>query len=176
MKRIMPLIDATANHKQYIELFRLFWYAAQKTQYYASNDVDGNDTYMRVAGGSPVQFSPSLWQNEVSPANIITQQGQVQANVDKIANASLPHAMKAVAGLYRLFWDYAHTDWPTFHHDNRRTGFTILKGDMTSATNVQRLNLVLEGNVNQDHISRASISDLDNDGDQDIINFEVWRI
>ena len=162
-------VDASVSHKQYIELFRLFWYTAQKTQYYASNDVDGNTTYVRVTDGSRVQFSPSLWQNEIAPANIIFQQSQVQANVDKITNASLPHAMKAVAGLYRLFWEYAHTDWPTFHHNNQRTGFTILKGDMTSKTRVNKLNLVLEGNVSQGHIARASVMDIDNDGKQDVV-------
>lgn len=32
--------------KQNIELFRLFWYVAQKTQYFASDDVDGNFEYV----------------------------------------------------------------------------------------------------------------------------------
>ena len=29
--------------KQFIELFRLFWYTAQKTQYWASDDEDGKE-------------------------------------------------------------------------------------------------------------------------------------
>lgn len=37
--------DVDARDKQNIELFRLFWYTAQKTQYYASDDEDGNSVY-----------------------------------------------------------------------------------------------------------------------------------
>jgi len=93
----------------------------------------------------------------------------VPDRVNHISDAEVPHAMKAVAGLYRLFWEYAHTDWPTFHHDNRRMGFTTLKGDMTSVSRVNQLNLVLDSNVGQDHISRASVADIDNDGRQDVV-------
>ena len=40
-------------------------------------------------------------------------------------------------GLYKLFWDTVHSfDWPTYHHDNQRTGFTLLKGDI-DATNTK---------------------------------------
>ncbi len=159
-------VDARTDYKQYIELFRLFWFAAQRAQYFASNDEPGNDSYVTNAGGNSV-FSPSLWENE--NVTLINQTGQVSDNVNYISDAEVPHAMKAVAGLYRLFWEYAHTDWPTFHHDNRRTGFTILKGDMTSLSRVNRLNLVLDSNVGQDHISRASVADIDNDGKQDVV-------
>ena len=34
-------VDANTNYKNFIELFRLFWFTAQRTQYYASNDMDG---------------------------------------------------------------------------------------------------------------------------------------
>lgn len=160
-------VDAfTGLNKEQIELFRLFWFAAQRAQYHASNDVDGNDQYVRVTGGAPVTFSPSLWQGEPTPINLRTQ---LPDNINKISDAEVPHAMKAVAGLYRLFWEYAHTDWPTFHHNNQRTGFTILKGDMRTASRVNQLNLVLDSNVGQDHISRASVMDVDNDGRQDVV-------
>jgi len=36
--------------KQFIELFRLFWYTAQKTQYWASDDNDGNMVYEDLDG------------------------------------------------------------------------------------------------------------------------------
>ena len=62
-------VDATTSYKQYIELFRLFWYAAQKTQYYASDDSDGNDLY-RTLSGQQLTFSPPLWQGE--PVTIIS--------------------------------------------------------------------------------------------------------
>ncbi|NQV09364.1 S8 family serine peptidase, partial [Candidatus Woesearchaeota archaeon] len=35
-------------------------------------------------------------------------------------------------------------DWPTFHHDNRRTGFTLLKGDISDESDVNQVNLVLQ--------------------------------
>jgi len=40
----------SAIDRQNIELFRLFWYTAQKTQYYASDDVDGNNVYYTIDG------------------------------------------------------------------------------------------------------------------------------
>lgn len=61
--------------------------------------------------------------------------------------------------------------WSTFHHDNRRTGFTLLKGDMVIVNRIDKLNLVLDSNVVQDHIARASVADIDIDSnkDQDVI-------
>ena len=49
-----------APDKQHVGLFRLFWYTAQKTQYYASDSEDVNDQYIDLSGNSHT-FSPSLW-------------------------------------------------------------------------------------------------------------------
>ncbi|MBI2575587.1 hypothetical protein HYV84_00075 [Candidatus Woesearchaeota archaeon] len=122
-------------------LFRLFWYTAQKTQYFASDDVDGNSIYIAL-NGTQYNFSPSLWQsegiavvnnksafdgedfyysqsNEGSTCSSATFEECINRglnipcylcnnntgpNIVKVTNAVIPHAMKAVAGLYRLFW------------------------------------------------------------------------
>jgi outer membrane protein assembly factor BamB len=94
-------------------LFRLFWYAAQKTKYFASKSQSGPlardavTNYVKL-DGLPGIFTPSLWDNEqdywgraVVP---ITEADNIPGNEQIIADALIPHAMKAVAGLYRLFW------------------------------------------------------------------------
>lgn len=156
-----------SNDKQFIELFRLFWYTAQKTQYYASDDYNGNSVYYDL-NDQQQSFTSSLWQGE--DVDIISGTADVADNLDNISDAVIPHAMKATAGLYRLFWDTVHSySWPTYHHDNRRTGFTLLKGD-TSSTSVKKgMNLVLSGGIASDAVARPSIADIDGNGRQDVI-------
>ena len=126
-----------------IELFRLFWYTAQKTQYWASDDNDGNTVYTTLSGNQQNwdcsgSGNLNLWKdfNYTSCNSFISDHTTLNQNtVDQETNATIPHAMKSTAGLYRLFWDTVHSfDWPTYHHDNQRTGFTLLKGDI-EATN-----------------------------------------
>ncbi|MBI4453989.1 hypothetical protein HY636_05075 [Candidatus Woesearchaeota archaeon] len=83
-------------------LFKLFWYTAQKTQYFASDDADGNTIY-RELGNTTRNHNPSLWQGESvtivnNSADLtdddVNDEGQDIAN---IASAMLPHAMKSVA-------------------------------------------------------------------------------
>lgn len=85
-----------------ISLFRIFWYTAQKTQYYASDDENGNSFYYKL-NNQQQNFSTSLWNGD--NVVIISNKETVPANIAFIANATMPHAMKAVAGLYRLFWN-----------------------------------------------------------------------
>ncbi len=93
-----------------LNLFKLFWYTAQKTQYFASDDADGNTTYVNLTG-SQKSFSTSLWQGDgvtiIDKKDYLVQDdiNDVGKNVSLEANATIPHAMKAVAGLYRLFWN-----------------------------------------------------------------------
>lgn len=110
-------------------LFWLFWYVAQKTQYFASDGNTGKnvtpfmgkDEYTKL-DGTKVRFSPNLWQKEITKGDIalddiITNPYDLEypstgipndRNLQKVANALIPHAMKAVAGLYRLFWIETH--------------------------------------------------------------------
>ena len=57
-------VDATyANtYGSVIPLFRLFWYTAQKTQYFATEDVNGDTIYVDL-DGTTRQFSPSPTEN-----------------------------------------------------------------------------------------------------------------
>jgi len=155
--------------KQFIELFKLFWYTAQKSQYWASDDNDGNSVYSNLSGNQK-SFSTSLWQNEgvsIIDRNVdlvIEDQTDSGKNISLITNATISHAMKATAGLYRLFWDTVHSfDWPTYHHDNQRTGFTILKGDIDSTNTKNDINFVLQDSSNTDLII-ASVANLEGDG------------
>ncbi|MBI3027437.1 S8 family serine peptidase [Candidatus Woesearchaeota archaeon] len=121
-----------------IELFRLFWYTAQKTQYFASDDREQNFTYTKLDGSKgdwqcSGTSSLNLWRNEsLTSCSNFTTQSQLPSNVAQEANATIPHSMKSVAGLYRLFWDAVQVDWKHNHHDIRNTGYTLLKGDITS--------------------------------------------
>jgi hypothetical protein len=107
-------------------LFKLFWYVAQKTQYFAtvssqgsgnSNWAPGNDWYvlwnMKNGNRDPRFFNPSLWSSEYycdgqDPITIIGDPNQISDNRSKLANALTPHAMKATTALYRLFWHETH--------------------------------------------------------------------
>ncbi|MFC1812685.1 S8 family serine peptidase [Thermodesulfobacteriota bacterium] len=107
-------------------LFKLFWYTAQKTQYFASDPADGkyntdgetdgnnwfafeNGTLYYFPGDSSSHYD-YLWESEgvsiVRYASSLADDDDFNWGDDlkKIAEANIPHAMKAVAGLYRLFW------------------------------------------------------------------------
>lgn len=91
-------------------LFRLFWYTAQKTQYFASGGTvlarKGNVRY-RTADGKDRRFDPSLWKDE--RVVIVGDPVQItEESLPHVADALVPHALRAVAGLYRLFWDETH--------------------------------------------------------------------
>lgn len=59
-------------------------------------------------------------------------------------------------------------DWSTFHHDLRRTGFTLLKGDL-KPNETRESFIILRGNVSTNAYSKVSIGDSDNNNRQDII-------
>lgn len=105
-----------APDKWYIELFRLFWYTAQKTQYFASDDREQNFDYTRLDGSTgdwqcSGTADNNLWKDEgLTSCSDFTTQAQLQSNVAQEADAVIPHAMKSVAGLYRLFWDAVQID------------------------------------------------------------------
>lgn len=167
--------DATA--KRNIELFRLFWYTAQKTQYFASDDFDGNSVYY-TTDGTQKSFSTSLWSGDgvtiIDKKDYLAQDDISDSgrNISLEANATIPHAMKAVAGLYRLFEDAVRIDWPTENHDYRRTGFTLLKGDMPNANAVEKMSFVLEsGGIDEtEQVVKATVADLDNNGAMDTVS------
>lgn len=147
------------------ELFRLFWYTAQKTQYQASRDGDGNNYYYDLNENSHT-FSPSLWQGD--NIDIVSNKNDVQNNVKNISDAVMPHALKATAGLYRLFWDAVAIDWPFYHHDLRRTGFTLLKGDFIGDEDDQ-VSWTVEDDIDNTFRDYPSIADVNGDGRQEIL-------
>ena len=72
-----------------------------------------NGRYVKQDGTDP-NFNPYLWEGEIADEDIISDPKQIETdgwpneeNLQKIANALIPHAMKATAGLYRLFWHEA---------------------------------------------------------------------
>ena len=171
-------VDATgALDKRHIELFRLFWYTAQKTQYWASDDENANYIYVNLTGSTKNWDcsgfgSMNLWSNDgyYFCFNFINESSGLNGiTVQQEANATVPHAMRAVAGLYRLFEDAVGQDWFTYHHDNRRTGTTILKGDLFSTNTQNDINFVIEGNNTVDTTARPSIADIDRNGKLDIV-------
>src|SRR3989338_2281007 len=168
----------SATDRQNIELFRLFWYTAQKTQYYASDDVDGNNVYY-TTDNQLRNFPTDLWSGHnvrminksvYLAADDVTDSGD---NVSAESNAMIPHAMRAVAGLYRLFDDAVRIDWPTENHDFRRTGFTLLKGDMNRASDISKTSFVLEpGSIGaQEQVVKSIVADADGNGKMETVSF-----
>lgn len=58
-------------------------------------------------------------------------------------------------------------DWPTFNHDNRRTGFTILKGDLEKNNNQKEVSY--SGNPSTDFWDNPVLADIDNDDEMEIV-------
>lgn len=99
-------------HPDPTDLFRLFWYTAQKTQYYAAAGGPtlarpGDDgTYRRPGDPGVARFDPPLWTAEgLVP---VAGPADVPSALPDVAGALVPHALRAVAGLYRLFWHETH--------------------------------------------------------------------
>ena len=165
-----------SRDKQHIELFRLFWYTAQKTQYFASKDEERNLTYYLLNGTSKTwdcdgTADLNLWKDEgYTSCSNFTTKAQLPANVSRVADATIPHAMKAVAGLYRLFDDAVRIDWPTENHDYRRTGFTLLKGDLTKKEDVRnQLDFFLNNATGTEQVMKPSVANLDGDDFMDMV-------
>ncbi|MBI2667418.1 VCBS repeat-containing protein [Candidatus Woesearchaeota archaeon] len=159
---------AVLNDPGQEELFKLFWYTAQKTQYWASDDKNGNTFYTLLNGSTPNWDCSgtgdlNLWKDDgyTSCSDFINNSADLNSNnVEQEANATIPHAMKAVSGLYRLFWDSIKTDWPMFHHDLRRTGFTLLKGDFNEK-NIQKVSTTIDVNIDKSRFHYPSVADVD---------------
>ena len=66
--------------------------------------------------------------------------------------------------------DIRHFDWPAENHDFRRTGFTLLKGDLTSASKVKnQINLALDAVESTEQVVKPTVADLDNNGFMDSV-------
>lgn len=81
-------------------LFKLFWFTAQRTQYFWSDDATGEGYYVNLLG-----------QRRDFPINLWIGEGFSDTSVEDLASHLIPHALKAVGGLYRLFWDATHPPW-----------------------------------------------------------------
>ena len=106
-------VDASVSHKQYIELFRLFWYTAQKTQYYAvmmrwQHDVRACD---RRSGCNFLH----LWQNEIAQQILFSAVTKCRRmwTVKCFSSSRNESSRRSLS----FVLEYAHTDWPTFHHN-----------------------------------------------------------
>ena len=99
--------DWTQLHPNPTNFFKLFWYTAQKTNYWASKNKRtdlggiGNDFYLTLEEEGR-RFMPSLWESEATP--ISDPNDLVGRWLQQMADALIPHTLKSVAGLYRLFW------------------------------------------------------------------------
>ncbi len=82
-------------------------------------------------------------------------------NSDLITGSSLEDYVKFIA-----FYD---PQWPTYHHDYRRTGFTTLRGDMTSSNQVRKTEWTLDTSGAPSAIDHPSIADLDGNGKQEVV-------
>ncbi len=169
-------VDASGTvDKKYIDFFRLFWYTAQKTQYWASDDENANYVWVNLSGSTKNWDcsgfgSMNLWYNDgyYLCSNFINDSSNLNGiTVQQEANATIPHAMKAVAGLYRLFEDSVHIDWPFFLHDLKRSGVSKLRGDLNNEPGtVFSVNF---GATTSNELDKIGIADVNSDGKQDLI-------
>jgi len=61
-------------------------------------------------------------------------------------------------------------DWPTENHDYRRTGFTLLKGDLTDKSKTKSaMDFFLDAGDGMEQVVKPSIADIDADGVMDIV-------
>lgn len=136
-------------------LFKLFWYTTQKTQNFASDDKYGNDIYVEENGQEWSWTTANyLWSGEGKI--IINDPGEIEDSFGDgngyhlylIAEALIPHAMKAVAGLYRLFWHETH---PTVNASAGPNGsinpngtFEVIKGSSQQFTAYPDTNYVVD--------------------------------
>ncbi len=60
-------------------------------------------------------------------------------------------------------------NWFTYHHDNRRTGTSTLKGDVFSTNTTNDIDFVIVGNVTTDTQARPSIADVDQNDKPDVV-------
>lgn len=102
-------------HPNPTNLFKLYWYTAQKTQYYATGGAvlarAGDAGGYRKLNGKAAQFQPSLWEIEgIAPVGV---SDDVPKKLREMADALVPHALRAVSGLYRLFWHETHPQSPS---------------------------------------------------------------
>ena len=113
--------DWSQVHPNPTNFFKLFWYTAQKTQYFASRTTGafgnsplvgiGNDFYVDLEGDA--HRFPNLWQGEAIPIRdpqALADKKQRKDVLQQMADALVPHALKAVAGLYHLFWMETHPE------------------------------------------------------------------
>jgi len=70
--------------------------------------------------------------------------------------------------VHRVFAFY-DPQWPTDSHDFRRTGFTLLKGDMDEEPDVNTIDTVLHKNISEDVVLRPSVADLDGNSYMDVV-------
>ena len=60
--------------------------------------------------------------------------------------------------------------WPTENHDFRRTGFTLLKGDLATKEKAEnQVNLVLDALISTENVVKPTVADLDNNGFMDSV-------
>ena len=62
-----------------------------------------------------------------------------------------------------------YMDWPTFHGDYRRTGWTTVKGQTASAQDARKYSYLLSKGSADNYTSRPSIADLNNNGKMEIV-------
>ncbi|HEY7175811.1 MAG TPA: hypothetical protein VH442_12920, partial [Micromonosporaceae bacterium] len=101
----------TDVHPEPTPLFELFWYTAQRTQYYATGGTTfarpgDAGRYRRWTDDGIAQFEPSLW--DIDAIDPVGDPAAVSASLAEMSDVLVPHALRAVAGLYRLFWHETH--------------------------------------------------------------------
>lgn len=71
---------------------------------------------------------------------------------------------------YLPYLDVEHADWPTENHDFRRTGFTLLEGDIKDANNVSKSDFVLSADIEGENVVRPSVADVDGNGKNEVVS------
>jgi hypothetical protein len=90
---------------------------------------------------------------------------------DRVAlqNYLLPEAVQYSAGLAMMVHDiFQGLDWSHFHHDLRRSGYTLASSDIGKA-NADQQDFQAKSNIPSTAYDKPTIADIDNDGTMEVI-------
>lgn len=89
---------------------------------------------------------------------------------DNYNDVSSDYIKLTIDEIDHVYYFLPQKDWPTFHHDNRRTGFTLLKGDWHNEADAdEKIMAAADQITSGDSITKISVADINGDEEQDVV-------
>lgn len=170
------------NLKSKIERYGIL-YAQYKESSEKITDISLEQIAFWIAGGHAVAIVG--YRETENYFSLWVHDSQNTSNITMFHHAGPEH--------FRSIYYFYDPQWPTFHHDNRRTGFTLLKGQIEDEDDIHEIDYVMQGDGAENVVSVTAIADIDDDEKQEVIvtlsktgedangwlhvisNYENWR-